>query len=111
MKVKHQRLRSTPVVTPAARHVQYLLRCFDRPAHFYSLSWSEIRYFRYTLSLVRTHESCIGDIKLLCSYVDVPKSSSFASIKSRNLIAFTIEQEAHGPHRSPEKTVQINKHI
>ena len=20
------------------------------------------------------------------------------------------EQEAHGPHRSPEKTVQINKH-
>ena len=22
-----------------------------------------------------------------------------------------IKQEAHGPHRSPEKTVQINKHI
>ena len=22
-----------------------------------------------------------------------------------------IEQEAHGPHCSPEKTVQINKHI
>ena len=22
-----------------------------------------------------------------------------------------IEQEAHGPHRSPEKTVQINKHM
>ena len=21
------------------------------------------------------------------------------------------KQEAHGPHRSPEKTVQINKHI
>ena len=21
------------------------------------------------------------------------------------------QQEAHGPHRSPEKTVQINKHI
>ena len=24
---------------------------------------------------------------------------------------FYIEQEAHGPHRSPEKTFQINKHI
>ena len=23
----------------------------------------------------------------------------------------TMEQEAHGPHRSTEKTVQINKHI
>ena len=23
----------------------------------------------------------------------------------------TYIQEAHGPHRSPEKTVQINKHI
>ena len=22
-----------------------------------------------------------------------------------------FKQEAHGPHRSPEKTVQINKHI
>ena len=22
-----------------------------------------------------------------------------------------FQQEAHGPHRSPEKTVQINKHI
>ena len=22
-----------------------------------------------------------------------------------------LQQEAHGPHRSPEKTVQINKHI
>ena len=22
----------------------------------------------------------------------------------------SFEQEAHGPHRSPEKTVQINKH-
>ena len=22
-----------------------------------------------------------------------------------------IKQEAHGPHRSPEKTVQINKHM
>ena len=22
-----------------------------------------------------------------------------------------VKQEAHGPHRSPEKTVQINKHI
>ena len=22
-----------------------------------------------------------------------------------------LKQEAHGPHRSPEKTVQINKHI
>ena len=22
-----------------------------------------------------------------------------------------MKQEAHGPHRSPEKTVQINKHI
>ena len=25
--------------------------------------------------------------------------------------AFKFKQEAHGPHRSPEKTVQINKHI
>ena len=25
--------------------------------------------------------------------------------------ALTAKQEAHGPHRSPEKTVQINKHI
>ena len=24
---------------------------------------------------------------------------------------FEIKQEAHGPHGSPEKTVQINKHI
>ena len=24
---------------------------------------------------------------------------------------FFFKQEAHGPHRSPEKTVQINKHI
>ena len=24
---------------------------------------------------------------------------------------YTSEQEAHGPHRSPEKAVQINKHI
>ena len=25
--------------------------------------------------------------------------------------AKTRKQEAHGPHRSPEKTVQINKHM
>ena len=27
------------------------------------------------------------------------------------LIKRRRKQEAHGPHRSPEKTVQINKHI
>ena len=26
-------------------------------------------------------------------------------------VPFYFKQEAHGPHRSPEKTVQINKHI
>ena len=26
-------------------------------------------------------------------------------------MALHLKQEAHGPHRSPEKTVQINKHI
>ena len=26
-------------------------------------------------------------------------------------LQWIIKQEAHGPHRSPEKTVQINKHI
>ena len=34
--------------------------------------------------------------------------------KILNFIYFTMassEQEAHGPHRSPEKTIQINKHI
>ena len=27
------------------------------------------------------------------------------------LLWYIIKQEAHGPHRSPEKTVQIIKHI
>ena len=26
-------------------------------------------------------------------------------------VTYIPKQEAHGPHRSPEKTVQINKHI
>ena len=30
--------------------------------------------------------------------------------KQRNIL-HQIKQEAHGPHRSPEKTVHINKHI
>ena len=30
---------------------------------------------------------------------------------ARTSISEQEKQEAHGPHRSPEKTVQINKHI
>ena len=30
---------------------------------------------------------------------------------SNDAFVTQIKQEAHGPHRSPEKTVQINKHI
>ena len=39
-----------------------------------------------------------------------PKKSYFFYL-SRPPDHFYTEQEAHGPHRSPEKTVQINKHI
>ena len=44
-----------------------------------------------------------------CPYQDlsIPKSQ----IVQKNFAAVESEQEAHGPHRSPEKTVQIKKHI
>ena len=28
-----------------------------------------------------------------------------------SFVEYNLLQEAHGPHRSPEKTVQINNHI
>ena len=36
---------------------------------------------------------------------------SFGKVVLKVDSGFNVEQEAHGPHRSPEKTVQINKHI
>ena len=40
------------------------------------------------------------------------KHSTLATFATRIKMAVNfILQEAHGPHRSPEKTVQINKHI
>ena len=36
---------------------------------------------------------------------------SMYSLKRFCGILILQQQEAHGPHRSPEKTVQINKHI
>ena len=34
-----------------------------------------------------------------------------ADLKMLYSDSLKVKQEAHGPHRSPEKTVQINKHI
>ena len=34
-----------------------------------------------------------------------------AKTSRNNEIMQLYKQEAHGPHRSPEKTVQINKHV
>ena len=31
--------------------------------------------------------------------------------KKKQLLSVNKKQEVHGPHRSPEKTVEINKHI
>ena len=40
------------------------------------------------------------------------KKNHFITNHCRELILILIlKQKAHGPHRSPEKTVQINKHI
>ena len=37
---------------------------------------------------------------------------SYSILHSSLVVYNTLsKQEAHGPHRSPEKTVQINKHI
>ena len=43
----------------------------------------------------------------VCNYIS---SETFRS-KCIMSIQHTNKQEAHGPHRSPEKPVQINKHI
>ena len=38
------------------------------------------------------------------------QQSGTKEIKGENYSKNINKQEAHGPHRSPEKTVQINKH-
>ena len=52
----------------------------------------------------RSEEACYspsGSIEEVCAFHPPTGSREENSPK----------QEAHGPHRSPEKTVQINKHI
>ena len=45
----------------------------------------------------------------LIQNVNLKEKSFLVEILSR--VKVLTKQEAHGPHRSPEKTVQINKHI
>ena len=50
-------------------------------------------------------------LKLKKTYPQWRSEGSFEHVRQRKNIGFNIlfhKQEAHGPHRSPEKTVQIN---
>ena len=48
-----------------------------------------------------------NNIKLFSTLKQVVRFLNICTIA----MVFNHKQEAHGPHRSPEKTVQINKHI
>ena len=51
------------------------------------------------------------NLEQMATYIE--EESNFLEMYSATALKFcyTYKQEAHGPHRSPEKTVQINKHI
>ena len=42
------------------------------------------------------------------TFINHELHTKFAHISAK---AKQLKQEAHGPHRSPEKTVQVKKHI
>ena len=68
-------------------------KCYFLSDHNVLLIYCKILLTSYHMYKYHVHESTI-----------IPPTNEVAGV-------YSFKQEAHGPHCSPEKTVQINKHI
>ena len=65
-------------------------------------------YFKYETFDKIGVECCntvFRELDMFCLCTVFSPQTDFITVMNKD------KQEAHGPHRSPEKTVQINKHI
>ena len=82
-------------------------------AHLHIMSFITINFHEILLRGLKgvVLTNCLSSIFHFVQISKLKKRPKATPICNLVLRIFQTKQEAHGPHRSPEKTVQINKHI